>query len=103
MTTNKITIIGSIIVIILIIFIPTTYQVVKKYQNNLYKVTNEKIIEAAKKCYFDDVCLEDVITLKFLYENNYLEKVSNPISKEYYNELSYVKRVDNKFSFVIID
>ena len=103
MTPNKLTIMGSIIVIILIIFIPTTYRVIKDHQDNLYKVVDDKIIEAAKNCFFADICKESKITLKMLYENNFLEKVSDPISKEYYNELSYVKRTGNEFSFVVVD
>ena len=100
MNTNKITIIGSIIAILLIISIPTIYKVIKNHNDNLYEVVEEKILNAAKKCYYDEVCVEDKILLKDLYELDYLEKVSNPITKEYYNENSYVLRKDIKFTFI---
>ena len=95
--------ISSIIIIILIIAIPTTYKVIKNHNQNLYKVVEDKIVEKAKKCYYDKKCLEDKITLKELYKNKYLDKVSDPISKEYYNENSYVEIKNNKYKFVVVD
>ena len=103
MTTNKLTVIGSIIIIILIISIPTTIYVVKNYQNNLYRVVEGKIMGAAKKCYYENVCQNDKITLEFLYENDYLNKVSNPVTKEYYNVNSYVLIKDNEFKFYPVE
>lgn len=100
MNTNKTIVIGSIIIILLIIGIPTTYKVIKNHQNNLLKSTESKIVEAAKKCYFEEKCTEEKIYLKDLYTLEYLEKISNPITKEYYNEDSYVERKENIFKFV---
>ena len=101
MNTNKITLIFSTIIILLIISIPTIYKVVKVHNNNKYQVVEDKIIEAAKKCYYEEKCIENKIYLKDLYKFNYLEKISNPISKEYYNELSYVLRENNNFEFIV--
>lgn len=103
MNTSKITIIGSIIVSLLILFIPTIYKVIKNHQENLYQVVEEKIINSAKKCFYEDKCKEEKIYLKDLYALNYLEKVSNPITKEYYNEESYIKRNDKEFKFISIE
>ena len=103
MNTNKIVVISSIVVIILIIGIPTTYKVIKTHNQTLYKVVEDKIVEKAKECYYDKKCLNEKITLKELYENNYLDKISDPISKEYYNEDSYVERKDNKYRFVVVE
>lgn len=100
MNTNKVTIIGSIIVILLIILIPTTYKVIKNHNDNLYQVVEEKIIGAAKSCFYDEKCLDERILLKDLYELNYLDKVSNPITKEYYNINSYILRKNNNFKFI---
>ena len=102
MNTNKITIMGSIIAIILIIGIPTTYKVIKSHQNNLYKSVEARIIEAAKKCYFEEKCVNEKIYLKDLYELEYLEKISDPVTKEYYSEESYIEIKDNTFTFVSI-
>ena len=103
MNTSKITVIGSIIVIILIISIPTIYKVVNMHQKNLYRVVEEKIIESAKKCYYENVCEGPNITLELLYEKNYLEEVSNPVTKEVYNKDSYVKVEGNTFAFVVVE
>ena len=103
MNTNKIVIISSVIIIILIISIPTGYKVIKNYQNNLFKVVEEKIIDSAKRCYYENVCQNDKITLEFLYQNNYLSKVSNPITKEDYSKNSYVLRKDKSFKFFPIE
>ena len=103
MKTNKIIVISSIIIIILIIAIPTTYKVIKNHNKNLYKVVEDKIVEKAKACYYDQKCLNEKITLKELYDNKYLDKVSDPISKEYYNENSYVERKNNKYKFVVVE
>lgn len=100
MTTNKITIYGTIIIIILILGIPTTYKVIQNHNTKLIEATESKIIEAGKKCYFDGTCEEDKITLKTLYDLNYLDKISNPITKEYYNENSYILIKDKTFTFI---
>ncbi len=99
MNTNKITTIFCIIIIILLITIPTTYKVIKNHQNNLKRSTESKIIEAAKKCYYEDKCEGDKIFLKDLYNFDYLGKISNPLTKEYYSEDSYVEIKDNSFVF----
>jgi len=103
MNTNKVTVIGSTIVILLIILIPTVYKVIKNHQDNLYQVVEEKIINGAKKCYYEEKCLNEKITLKELYELNYLGEVNNPITKEYYNEESYVERKKSEFKFIPIE
>ena len=100
MNTNKIIIISTLVVVLLLISIPTCYKVIKNHHESLYRVVEDKIIDAAKKCYYEEKCLEDKITLKELYSLEYIEKVSNPVTKEYYNENSYVLRTNNKFEFV---
>ena len=101
MTTNKKLTITGVIIIFLLITIPTTYKVINNHYNHLTQVVESKIIEAAKKCYYEEICKDDKITLKELYKLDYLEPVSNPISKEYYNEESYVEINDNKFKFIV--
>lgn len=99
MNTNKITVIFSIIIIVLLISIPTAYKVIKNHHKNLIRTTESRIIEAAKKCYFEEKCTEDKIYLKDLYALEYLDKISNPLTKEYYNEESYIEVSEGKFIF----
>ena len=99
MNRNKVIINITIVAIILIILIPTVYNIIKKHNDRLIKVTEKRIEEAAKDCYLKDICKDNKITLKVLYDNKYLKKESNPITKEYYNEESYVLVKNNTYIF----
>ena len=99
MNRNKVIINITIVAIILIILIPTVYNIIKKHNDRLIKGTENRIEEAAKDCYLKDICKDNKITLKVLYDNKYLEKESNPITKEYYNEESYVLVKNNTYIF----
>ena len=99
MNRNKVIINITIVAIILIILIPTVYNIIKKHNDRLIMVTEKRIEEAAKNCYLKDICKDNKITLKVLYDNKYLEKESNPITKEYYNEESYVLVKNNTYIF----
>ena len=99
MNRNKVIIYLTIISILLIISIPTVYNIIKKHNDRLIMVTEKRIEEAAKDCYLKDICKDNKITLKVLYDNKYLEKESNPITKEYYNEDSYVLVKNDTYTF----
>ncbi len=99
MNRNKVIINITIVAIILIILIPTVYNIIKKHNDRLIMVTEKRIEEAAKDCYLKDICKDNKITLKVLYDNKYLEKESNPITKEYYNEESYVLVKNGTYTF----
>lgn len=101
MNINKIITISGIIIIILLISVPTAYKVLKTHNEHLYEATYEKIINAAKKCYYESICLDEKTTLKTLYDKEYLERISNPVTKEFYSEESYVKRVGKDFEFIV--
>ncbi len=101
MNTNKILITTSIIILILI-FIPTMYKTVKTHEDNLYKVLNKEVIEAYKKCLNEEVCKSNKATLEELYQNKYLDKLIDPVTKRVYNEDSYVIKKDNNYKFVVI-
>lgn len=100
MNRNKIIINITIIAIVLIILIPTAYTILKKHNERLMTVSYKKIEESARDCYLDNICLENKITLKELYDHKYLEKESNPITKKYYSENSYVLRNENTYEFI---
>lgn len=92
MNTNKIVIYVTIIAVIIIVGCPTFYKVMKENHRKLYIVTNKLVIEAAERCYYENVCESNKITLKALYDNNYLEdSVIDPVTKIVYDEMSYVE------------
>lgn len=99
MNINKTIFSLTIICCILIIGIPTVFKIINQNHDNLYKVVSKNIEESARRCYIDEKCKEDKITLKMLYEREYLlEEMYDPISKIVYNYESYVD-VNNKFTF----
>lgn len=98
MSKNKVLIYTTIVALILIIGIPTIYKVVKNHNETLYKISEKRIIEAAKKCWNEEKCTKDTITLKELYNLEYLEKEANPVTKKYYSESSkIIKKEEIKF------
>ncbi len=97
---NKWIISGAIVIILGLIISVTTYKVMKLHQEKLILVEEKYIIEKAKKCINEKKCNENKVTLKQLYELEYLNKQSNPVTKEYYSEDSYVEYINNEYIFV---
>ena len=92
---NRMMVSGTIIIIVLMIGIPTFINVKKDHEQKLIKVTENRIKEAAKKCFLDNKCEGSSTTLQSLYNVGYLEKQVNPITKKYYDSSSIIK-YDNK-------
>lgn len=99
MNINKITISFTILIIIGAILIPTIYKVNQNHQKKAYKVIDKKIIDAAKKCYYEKKCKNKKIYLYDLYNLDYLDKIIDPFSKEYYNNESFVIIDNDIFKF----
>lgn len=93
---NKISI-SLIVLSILLISGYTAYKVVTIHNHNVLLVSEKRIIEAAKNCVNEDKCEGNKITLKNLYEEKYLEQEINPLTKEIYNDNSYVLIKEEKF------
>ena len=96
--SKKYIIFTSIAILFLIIAFPTTYKIIKNYNNKSYIVVEKKIKEAAKKCYLEEKCTGDETTLKVLYENNYLDTIVNPVTKKIYDENLVIKKSENGFT-----
>lgn len=103
MNTNKIIVLSSVVIIILLIAVPTAYKVIKNHHHNLYKVVNDKIIDNAKRCYDDEICQDDRVTLEFLYKNDYLDEMADPVTKEVYSLNSYVLKNEDNYEFVVVE
>ena len=88
--SNKKIVLITILLIFAIIAIPTVYHIYQNHNNRLILVVENEFIYQATLCYKESNC-KSVVTLKELYEKGYLtEKMTNPISKEYYGEDSSV-------------
>ena len=99
MNKNKIIVYGTILLLILLIAIPSVLKTIQIHEERLLEVTTKKIVEAAKKCYYHESCVENQITLAELYEKTDLKELTNPVTKMVYNPNSYVD-VQNSFMFV---
>lgn len=82
-----------IIICLILIVIFTIYKLNKKHEEKLYDVLYSEIKYKANKCYLDKKC-ESNITLKELYEKEYLKTQYDPISKE---------ELDNNIKIIIKD
>jgi len=90
MSNRKIILLTLFIIAGMIIF-PTIYKVYKEHNDNLILVVEKEFSYYAKKCFNEDKCENEIIYLKDLYENKYLEdKLTNPINKKYYKEESFI-------------
>lgn len=88
-------------VIISVIVITSIIKVSMNHSEKLYDSTVSKIIETAKRCYNEEKCLSNKITLKELYDLKYLDQMSNPKTKEIFNENSYVVIENNEGKFKV--
>lgn len=89
MKKNKI-IISTLIIIFILIMAPTIYKIYQNHNKNLIKVVEEEFMYYAKICYKKEKCNTKVY-LNDLYNNNYLTtKLTNPLTKEYYSDTSYI-------------
>jgi len=80
----------TIIIIIILITIQTVFKIYNNYNENLINVVENEFLYQAKKCFNKDECSK-TIYLSDLYEKGYIiEKLSNPISKKYYSDKSFV-------------
>lgn len=102
MGKNKLWIYFTCLSILLLIGIPSTYKVITQHNTRMLKYTTQKIIEAAKDCYYNNSCVGEEITLEEIYEKTGLVEMHNPVTKKIYNKKSYVSVKDN-FQFIEIN
>ena len=75
-----------------------SYEAIKSdRETKLWLVLNKKVVEKAHDCYLDKKCTNKTVTLDYLIQYNYLEIVTNPVTKEVINKNSYVNLDSNEF------
>ena len=97
---NKWIISATIVIVFGLIIGVTSFKVVKDHQEKLILVEEKYIIGQAKNCINEKKCTEDKVTLKTLYDLDYLEKQVNPVTKAYYSEDAYVTYKNDEYIFV---
>lgn|SRR5574344_2879939 len=89
-----------VIIIILLIIVPSCMYVISSHNDSLWLVVNKEVVEAANKCKNENKCLDNSVTLKYLIDNNYIDKVYDPVTKEIISDNSYVDFSTNEFKVV---
>ena len=103
MENNRPIIYITLVALLFIIGIPTIINIKDNHNDKLYLTMKLKIIEAAKKCYLEDKCIDQNVKVSYLIDNSYLETVIDPISEEPINNDSYVIKKDNNiYEFYLI-
>lgn len=97
---NKWIISSTVIIVFGLIIGVTAFKVIKDHQEKLILVEEKYIIEKAKECLNEKKCTNEKVTLKELYEFDYLEKQVNPVTKAYYSTDAYVTYKNNEYIFV---
>ena len=100
---NKYFIIITIAIIGGLIIGTTFYKVEVNHNNKVLLVEKKYIIEAAKKCFNEKKCDKYPITLKELYDLGIIPRQVNEVTKEYYNENSYVEEANNNYDLIIVN
>lgn len=62
----------------------TTLRINKNHEEKLIYSMESKIAYYAKRCYLEEKC-KDTITLQTLYDNEYIENIYHPVTKELLN------------------
>lgn len=101
MNKNILIIALTIVGIIIIITLATLLKIKENRISSKYDFIIDNFIYFSKKCVEEEKCTDNVVTLKELYKNKYIEKEINPKTNEYFNDKSYIKILD--YSFVIVE
>ena len=87
------------IIIFLIIIIASISKISDNHNEKLLYSMQTNVEYYAKRCYLENNCTGE-ITLKNLYEKEYLSEVVNPVTKEILDENIKINYIDNK---IVID
>lgn len=79
----------------IIVITATTLTLTKEHDNKLMYALNTKIEYAFKRCRLENRCSND-ITLNILYENEYLDTLVNPITKEVIDSSTKINYVNGE-------
>ena len=94
---NKAVVIGTIIIIVLMIGIPTFLNVKNDHEEKLIKVTENRIFDAARKCYLEEKCITNYVTLQDLYDNTESSKEKMLTLTTNAAPTNYTRASGNKF------
>lgn len=94
---DKIILLTAMLVFILIITSATIIKIKTNEINREYDYLVSSFVHYAVVCKEEKKCLNENVTLKELYDNDYIDKKINPKTDEYFNENSYVNISKKEF------
>ncbi len=98
---NKKIIILTIFMVIGMVIGASVYKIYQKHNDNLILVVQKEFLYNAKNCYNASECKNKVVSLKDLYDNKFMsDKLTNPITKKYYSEDSYVNMETHEIKLI---
>jgi hypothetical protein len=100
---NKFFISATVVIICGILIGVSLFKVITEHNQKVLLVESKYIIESSKKCINEKKCSEYPITLKQLYEQDIITRQVNEVTKEYYNEESYVTKDNDNYDFIIVN
>jgi len=86
----------------LIFIVIAAIKVRGEHVDNLYLVVEKRIKEAAKDCFLNEDC-EGQITLKDLYDKEYLDIQIDPVTKENMNEDLCLEYIEEKIEYCEVE
>lgn len=89
-------------ILLFFFLVSTAYKAYIIHEKRVIGVTEKRMIEGAKNCFFDSNCTGNRVTLKELVAKGYLKEEVNPQTKMYYNENSYIRIQDQNYEFVAV-
>lgn len=86
--------ISTVCILTIIIITDTTIKINDHHEEKLIYAMESKIQISAKRCYLENKC-SGAVTLEYLYKNEYLDEIINPVTKEIINHETVIELKDN--------
>ena len=84
--------------VLVVLLVLAGFKALENHHEKEYQVLHNRILEAAKDCYLKKECQEE-ITIKDLYDKNYLKKQVDPVTKEFIDETTCIKFENNEAKY----
>lgn len=87
MNEKKAVLFLTMIATIVIVVLPTIFQIYQRHVERLYEVALREVLESAEECYRNQVCTKHEMTILELKNTGYLKSdIVNPKTKTYFDE-----------------
>ena len=88
----------AVLGVLVVLLILAGFKTLDDHHEKEYQVIHYRILEAAKECFLKGDC-EGEITVKDLYDKDYLKKQIDPVTKEDFDATKCIKFEKNEAKF----